>query len=59
MSYQSTASLAARLENLFSLDFPAGRRQVIVVSDGSTDNTLDVLARYAGVVETVALPRGR
>src|SRR5437773_268418 len=52
------ARLAARLDNLFSLDFPAGRRQIIVVSDGSTDNTLDVLAQYAGAVETVALPTG-
>ena len=50
--------LAARLDNLLSLDFPAGIRQIIVVSDGSTDNTLDVLARYAGAVETVALPAG-
>jgi biofilm PGA synthesis N-glycosyltransferase PgaC len=50
--------LAARLDNLLSLDFPAGERQIIVVSDGSTDNTLDVLARYAGAVETVPLPTG-
>ena len=50
--------LAARLDNLLSLDFPAGKRQIIVVSDGSTDDTLDVLAQYAGAVETVALPTG-
>jgi poly-beta-1,6-N-acetyl-D-glucosamine synthase len=50
--------LAARLDNLLRLDFPAGQREIIVVSDGSTDNTLDVLARYAGTVETVPLPTG-
>jgi poly-beta-1,6-N-acetyl-D-glucosamine synthase len=50
--------LAARLDNLLSLDFPAHQRQIIVVSDGSTDDTLDVLARYAGNVEVVALPPG-
>src|SRR4051794_18213980 len=35
--------LAARLDNLFSLDW-SGARQIIVVSDGSTDNTREVLA---------------
>ena len=40
------ARLPARLDNLLSLDYPADRRQIIVVSDGSTDDTLDVLARY-------------
>jgi cellulose synthase/poly-beta-1,6-N-acetylglucosamine synthase-like glycosyltransferase len=50
--------LAARIDNLISLDFPASRRQIIVVSDGSTDDTLDVLARYRPVVEAVAVPPG-
>lgn len=50
--------LAARIDNLVSLDFPAGRRQIIVVSDGSTDDTLDVLARYRGLVDVVAVPPG-
>src|SRR6185436_20238027 len=50
--------LPARIDNLVSLDFPASRRQIIVVSDGSTDETLDVLARYRPVVEAVAVPPG-
>ena len=50
--------LASRIDNLLSLDYPARRRQVIVVSDGSTDDTLDVLARYQGVVDAVAVPPG-
>ena len=52
--------LAARLDNLLSLDYPAGKRQIIVVSDGSTDDTLDVLARYGDRVEAVAIqPSGK
>src|ERR1700691_2786620 len=40
------ARLPARIENLLALDYPSDRRQIIVVSDGSTDGTLDVLSRY-------------
>jgi poly-beta-1,6-N-acetyl-D-glucosamine synthase len=50
--------LAGRIDNLLELDYPASRRQIIVVSDGSTDNSLDVLQRYAPTVEHVALPPG-
>jgi cellulose synthase/poly-beta-1,6-N-acetylglucosamine synthase-like glycosyltransferase len=50
--------LAARIENLLHLDYPPARRQIIVVSDGSTDDTLAVLDRYRGVVDVVAVPAG-
>jgi cellulose synthase/poly-beta-1,6-N-acetylglucosamine synthase-like glycosyltransferase len=50
--------LAARLDNLRSLDYPPARRQIIVVSDGSTDETADVVARYGPFVELVEIPRG-
>src|SRR5262245_23074612 len=50
--------LAARIDNLLSLDYPADRRQIVVVSDGSTDNTLDVLARYGEMVDAVAVAAG-
>ena len=52
------ARLAARIENLLTLDFPASRRQIIVVSDGSTDDTLDVLSRFSGTVEAVSVAAG-
>src|SRR2546430_8862212 len=50
--------LAARLDNLLQLEYPANRRQIIVVSDGSTDNTLAVLNRYRSVVDIVAVKAG-
>ncbi|MCU1384168.1 MAG: glycosyl transferase [Acidobacteria bacterium] len=52
------ARLSARIDNLVSLDYPASRRQIIVVSDGSTDDTLDVLAPYRRFVEVVSVPAG-
>jgi poly-beta-1,6-N-acetyl-D-glucosamine synthase len=52
--------LPARIDNLLALDYPAERRQIIVVSDGSTDDTLQVLTRYAGSIDVVAgPPRGK
>src|SRR5690348_10935045 len=54
------ARLPARIDNLLALDYPADRRQIIVVSDGSTDDTMRVLAPYAGTVEAIdAPPRGK
>jgi poly-beta-1,6-N-acetyl-D-glucosamine synthase len=50
--------LAARLDNLRSLDYPPARRQIIVVSDGSTDDTADVVSRYSPYVELIVIPRG-
>src|SRR5689334_8463426 len=52
------ARLPARIDNLLSLDYPADKRQIVVVSDGSTDETLPVLEKYRGVVDVVAMPPG-
>jgi cellulose synthase/poly-beta-1,6-N-acetylglucosamine synthase-like glycosyltransferase len=52
------ARLASRIDNLLNLDYPAARRQIVIVSDGSTDETLDVLGRYQRFVDVVALPPG-
>ena len=52
-------ALHARLQNLLTADYPADRLQIIVVSDGSTDETADILNRFAGRVDSVLLPPGR
>jgi len=48
--------LERRLENLLSQDYPADRLEIVVVSDGSTDSTAQVAARYAPRVRFIALP---
>jgi cellulose synthase/poly-beta-1,6-N-acetylglucosamine synthase-like glycosyltransferase len=51
--------LADRLNNLLALEYPA-ERQVIVVSDGSTDDTAAVVRRFAPAVELLLEPpRGK
>jgi cellulose synthase/poly-beta-1,6-N-acetylglucosamine synthase-like glycosyltransferase len=48
--------LGARIDNLLSLDYPADQLQIIVVSDGSTDDTAAVLGRFGAAIEAVMLP---
>ena len=50
--------IPGRLDNLRQLDYPAGKRQVIVVDDGSTDDTLHVLEGMGSRVSAVQMPAG-
>jgi poly-beta-1,6-N-acetyl-D-glucosamine synthase len=52
--------LSARVKNLLALDYPVDRRQIIIVSDGSTDDTLRVLGRFRGRIDVVSIrPSGK
>lgn len=51
------ARLPARVTNLLSLAYP-GRREIIVVSDGSTDDTVTALAPFAPAVRVIEMPPG-
>ena len=50
------ANLPAKLQNLRALDYPADRIQIVVVSDGSTDRTNEILAAEGAGVVSIILP---
>jgi len=51
------ARLPARLTNLLTIPY-AGRREIIVVSDGSTDDTRQVVGVFGRAVRLVEVPAG-
>jgi cellulose synthase/poly-beta-1,6-N-acetylglucosamine synthase-like glycosyltransferase len=57
--YNGGAWLQQKLDCILQLDYPREQIQVIVISDGSTDDTAEIAGRYAGRgVEFLALPHG-
>ncbi len=46
-AYNEAAVIACKIENSLSLDYPAERLEIIVVTDGSNDGTPDIVADYA------------
>lgn len=50
--------IAERLDNALSVDYPADALEILVASDGSTDATESIVARYASRgVRLLSLPR--
>ena len=57
-AYNEAAVIARKLENTLALDYPPDRLEVMVVSDGSTDATEDIVRTGFGErVKLLALPR--
>lgn len=57
-AYNEAASIGEKLDNVVSLDYPRDCLEVIVASDGSTDETEAIVTGYADRgVKLLALPR--
>ena len=58
--YNEAAVIAGTLERILAAEYPADRRQILVVSDASTDGTHEIVSRFAGRgVELLRLPQRR
>ena len=57
-AHNEAAVIADTLEQILALDYPADRRQVLVISDASTDGTDAIVTRFAARgVELFRMPR--
>lgn len=57
-AYNEEKSIGEKLENILSLDYPRDLFEVVIASDGSTDNTDAVIRSYEGRgINLLALPR--
>jgi cellulose synthase/poly-beta-1,6-N-acetylglucosamine synthase-like glycosyltransferase len=55
--YNEQRSIAATIETLLALDYPADRRHILIISDASTDRTDEIVRAYADRgVELLRLP---
>jgi cellulose synthase/poly-beta-1,6-N-acetylglucosamine synthase-like glycosyltransferase len=48
VAYNAAHAIRRTLEHLTAVDYPAERRQILVVSDGSTDGTDAIASEFAG-----------
>ena len=57
-AYNEARVIARKLENSLALDYPADRMEIVVVSDGSEDETVEI-ARRVKRCRVLALPENR
>lgn len=57
-AYNEAAILAEKIENCLAQDYPSAKLQLMVITDGSTDNSAQVLARYPSVRHLHSPARG-
>ena len=59
-AYNEAKVIREKLENSLALDYPSDRLEIIVASDGSTDDTSKIVERYSdrGIILHKVNPRG-
>ncbi len=49
-AYNEESNIRKKIENLFQLDYPKNKLEIIVASDGSTDKTVSIVSEYKEVI---------
>lgn len=57
-AYNEESVIERRLENLLALDYPAGKLELVVASDASTDRTHELVASFGDQVRLIVNARG-
>lgn len=52
-NYNYGRYLAQAIDSVLAQDFPAGEREIIVIDDGSTDESGEILGRYKGKIRAI------
>jgi len=58
-AWNEEALIRKKIENLLSQDYPKEKMELIVVSDGSTDHTNEILKEFASVIRYDAFEQNR
>jgi len=59
VAHNEGGRIASKIENLLALDYPADRLEIVIASDGSTDDTVTRAGAFAPTVRVAAFDRRR
>ncbi len=59
LAYNAAGTVGRALDSLLAQDYPRDRYEIIVVNDGSTDNTAQILAGYGEQIRVITSPHNK
>ena len=57
-AYNEAYILESKIENCFALQYPAGKLKIMFITDGSTDNSAEILVKYPNIIHLHSSLRG-
>jgi poly-beta-1,6-N-acetyl-D-glucosamine synthase len=58
-AYNEARYMESKIQNSLSLEYPQDKIEILIGSDGSTDNTADIVKKYKNIVSFVDFPINR